>query len=63
MKTLYTFNWAGGGWNQVYAITLDEARILAKNLGVKYGLQPLLGTLRKVHDEDAYYRQTAALCD
>ena len=54
-RKLYTFNWVQGGFNQVYAESIEGAKAdIEKKFGGIF-LIPNYDTLRVVHDENAYY--------
>jgi predicted amidophosphoribosyltransferase len=57
---LYTYNWAGGGYNQCTARTKTEARRLAAAFGKTCGLTPDLSSFKRLATEAeqaAYYRR------
>ena len=64
-QKLYTFNWQGGGCNQVYAFTEEEAKEKAKAEwgDSEWGERIGYNSFRVVEDEDAYYRALARMCD
>ena len=59
--TLFTFNFQGGGFNQVYARDEDDAFEVAvqsfesDDRSSKLNLRVLRGTIREVKDVQAYY--------
>lgn len=60
---LWSFNWIGGGYNQVRAVSRADAFAEAVKLGTPspqhpnhLTLVPDLHSMRQVHDEDAFWR-------
>lgn len=55
-KNLYAWDWIGGGYNQTYAETAEEA--IAEGNKITEGglnLQINMNTFRKVDDEQAFW--------
>ncbi len=60
VKSLWAFNWIGGGYNQVHASTREEALQLGNEKGQGSGSRIMLrvneASLYKVQDTAAFWR-------